>query len=63
MFIAARNWNLKLVRRRALRSSTGDDASGAGTMTFWTIVETMAGHDVNHLEQIERIAGEAVDGC
>jgi hypothetical protein len=24
-------------------------------MIFWTIVETMAGHDVNHLEQIERI--------
>jgi hypothetical protein len=25
-------------------------------MNFWTIVETMAGHDVNHLQQIERIA-------
>jgi len=25
-------------------------------MTLWTIVETMAGHDINHLQQIERIA-------
>jgi hypothetical protein len=25
-------------------------------MIFWTIVETMAGHDINHLEQIEVIA-------
>jgi hypothetical protein len=26
-----------------------------GTMTFWTIVETMAGHDLNHLGQLERL--------
>ena len=25
-------------------------------MTFWTIVETMAGHDINHIRQVERIA-------
>jgi HD superfamily phosphodiesterase len=25
-------------------------------MTFWTIVETMAGHDLNHIPQVERIA-------
>jgi hypothetical protein len=25
-------------------------------MTLWTIVETMAGHDINHLQQIERLA-------
>jgi hypothetical protein len=28
-----------------------------GTMTFATIVETMAGHDLNHLAQLQRIAG------
>jgi hypothetical protein len=28
-------------------------------MPFWTIVETMAGHDINHLQQIERIANAA----
>jgi hypothetical protein len=26
-----------------------------GTITLWTIVETMAGHDLNHLQQIERL--------
>jgi hypothetical protein len=29
-------------------------------MTFWTIVETMAGHDINHLQQIEKIAADAI---
>jgi hypothetical protein len=28
-------------------------------MTFWTIVETMAGHDINHLQQVERLATAA----
>jgi hypothetical protein len=28
-----------------------------GTMTFWTVVETMAGHDTNHLIQLEKLAG------
>jgi hypothetical protein len=27
-----------------------------GEMTFKTLVETMAGHDLNHLGQLERIA-------
>jgi uncharacterized damage-inducible protein DinB len=30
-----------------------------GEMTLWTIVETMAGHDLNHLEQLERAAAHA----
>jgi hypothetical protein len=28
-----------------------------GTMTLQVVVETMAGHDRNHVKQIERIAG------
>jgi len=28
-------------------------------MTFSTIVETMAGHDLNHLKQLEQLAGQA----
>ncbi len=59
MFIAARNWNLKLLgtvsEKDQHRPTTHPER---GTMIFWTIVETMAGHDVNHLEQIERIAGK-----
>jgi len=30
-----------------------------GTMTFHTVVETMAGHDLNHLGQLHRIAGHS----
>jgi hypothetical protein len=29
-----------------------------GTMTFQTVVETMAGHDLNHLGQLRRIASQ-----
>jgi hypothetical protein len=28
-----------------------------GTMTFRDIIETMAGHDINHLGQIEALRG------
>ncbi|MCU1322654.1 MAG: hypothetical protein JWM43_2303 [Acidobacteriaceae bacterium] len=55
MFLASREWNLKLlatVSPADRRKPTTHPERG--TMTFWTIVETMAGHDVNHLEQIER---------
>jgi uncharacterized damage-inducible protein DinB len=57
LFTAARNWNLKF-----LTTVTEDDRHHPvthperGTMTLWTIVETMAGHDINHLQQIERLA-------
>jgi hypothetical protein len=30
-----------------------------GTMTFQIVVETMAGHDLNHLGQLRRIAGQS----
>ena len=57
LFQAARNWNLRL-----LTTVTEDDRRRLtthperGTMTFWTIVETMAGHDLNHLQQLQRLA-------
>jgi uncharacterized damage-inducible protein DinB len=56
LFGAARTWNLQLIRG----TSEADRARQVthperGTMTFWTIVETMAGHDQNHLLQIERL--------
>jgi hypothetical protein len=28
-----------------------------GVMTFQTAIESIAGHDLNHLEQLRRIAG------
>ena len=57
LFRAARNWNLRL-----LTSISEEDRHRPtthlerGTMTFWTIVETMAGHDINHLQQIKDLA-------
>ena len=57
-FAAARAWNLRLIRdampAAAQRTVTHPER---GTMTFATIVETMAGHDLNHLAQLQRIAG------
>jgi hypothetical protein len=61
LYEAARNWNLRL-----LTTISEDDRHHPtthperGTMTFWTIVETMAGHDINHLQQIEKIAAKAI---
>lgn len=59
VFKAMRGWNLQLLK------NAGPDAAGRpvthperGTMTFQTIVETMAGHDLNHIAQLKRMAGE-----
>jgi uncharacterized damage-inducible protein DinB len=56
VFTAVRNFNVKLI------GSLGAEALGKpvthperGTMTFESIVETMGGHDLNHIGQIERI--------
>ena len=59
-FAAIRNWNLKF-----LLTVTADDRhhpvthAERGTMILWTIVETIAGHDINHLQQIERLVAQA----
>ena len=56
LFQAARNWNLLFLatisEQDRHRPTTHPER---GTMTFWTIVETMGGHDINHLQQIERL--------
>jgi len=55
-FHAVRNWNLALIR-----SLTPEEHSRPvthperGPMTLRTIVETMGGHDINHLRQLEGI--------
>jgi hypothetical protein len=57
-FAALRKWNLALIGKMlptaAAKTVTHPER---GTMTFKTIVETMGGHDLNHLIQIRRIAG------
>jgi len=56
LFRAARKWNAKFIAAQPPevfdRHLTHPER---GTMTFRTMVETMAGHDLNHLEQIERL--------
>jgi len=57
-FSALREWNLALVRSlgAADRAKTVNHPE-RGDMTLQTIVETMGGHDRNHLKQVEEIAG------
>ena len=56
-FTALRIWNLLLIGRTlATFGSKPVTHPERGTMSFKTIVETMAGHDLNHLAQLKRIA-------
>jgi hypothetical protein len=56
VFSALRAWNLRLIRaalpEAAERPVTHTER---GTMTFLNLVETMAGHDLNHLGQLQRL--------
>ena len=56
-FTALRAWNLTLIRT-ALPASAAKPANHPerGSMTFLTIVETMAGHDLNHIAQLQTVA-------
>ncbi len=59
-FSTLRAWNLALIEAagpQALAKPVTHPERGA--MTFQTIVETMAGHDGNHLRQLEMIANQA----
>ena len=57
-FAVLRNWNLALIR-----SLTAEQMSKIvvhperGKMVFRTLIETAAGHDINHLRQLENLAG------
>jgi hypothetical protein len=57
-FTALRRWN-QLMLEAALPAAADRTMAHPerGTMTFQTVVETMAGHDLNHLVQLRRIAG------
>jgi hypothetical protein len=58
VFTALRGWNLLLIRA-ALPGAANRPVTHPerGTMTFGDVVATMAGHDLNHLGQLQRIAG------
>jgi hypothetical protein len=55
-FTALREWNLILIRNApaaaAQKLATHPER---GTMTFTTITETMAGHDLNHIAQLQKL--------
>jgi hypothetical protein len=56
-FSALRKWNLRLIHS-VMPAAAGRIVTHPerGAMTFQTLVETMAGHDLNHLAQLRRIA-------
>jgi hypothetical protein len=60
VFGALRQWNLKLLEK-ALPTAADRPMihPERGAMTFQTVVETMAGHDLNHLGQLRRLASQA----
>jgi uncharacterized damage-inducible protein DinB len=59
-FTAVRDWNLVLVRSLSKEAlSKPVTHPERGTMTLQTVIETMGGHDNNHLKQIEGIATRA----
>ena len=59
VFAVTRQWNLALID-----SMTAADLAKKlthperGDMTIQTVIETMGGHDLNHLAQIEKIAAQ-----
>lgn len=56
LFETLRNWNLLLLDQASPADRTRPTTHPErGSMTFWTIIETMAGHDLNHLAQLERL--------
>jgi hypothetical protein len=58
---AVRAWNLALIKSlKPADLSKPVTHPERGTMTLQTIVETMAGHDRNHIKQVEAIAGKSI---
>ena len=56
-FSAFRLWNLGLIKA-ALPAAANKPVTHPewGTITFLTLIETMAGHDLNHLAQLAKLA-------
>ena len=56
VFAALRQWNLRLIDLALPEAGERPETHPErGAMTFLTIVETMAGHDLNHLGQLKKI--------
>jgi hypothetical protein len=64
VFSALRGWNLRLIEVAMPEAATRPAFHPErGAMTFQTIVETMAGHDLNHLGQLRKLAVSAASGA
>ena len=60
VFSAVRRWNLALLGTVAPSELAKTlNHPERGDMTFQTVIETMGGHDLNHLRQLESIASQA----
>jgi len=56
VFASVRNWNLTLIKAvHAEARSKRLTHPERGEMTFQVLVETMAGHDLNHLQRLEAL--------
>jgi hypothetical protein len=56
VFTAVRNWNLALLQSLPPETFAKTlNHPERGDMTFQTVVETMAGHDLNHLKQVQAL--------
>jgi len=56
-FASVRAWDIELISTMPAEAMAKPVTHPErGDMTFRVIVETMAGHDINHLQQLERIA-------
>lgn len=61
-FVASRNWNLEFIERLPTVSWTKPYRHPEqGSMTFDVMVKLLAGHDINHLRQLEIIGGQGGD--
>lgn len=59
VFSAVRGWNVVLLDGLPAEAfSKRVSHPERGEMSFQTLIETMAGHDLNHLRQLETIASE-----
>lgn len=57
VFSALRRWNLSFIHAASVEAfSRRVMHPERGEMTFKTLVETMGGHDLNHVKQLETIA-------
>jgi hypothetical protein len=59
-FAALRRWNLALIQKLSpAEMSKGVTHPERGQETLRTLIEISAGHDINHLKQLEKFAGRA----